>query len=168
MSANQAGTNDRISALTALRFFAAFVVVIFHMADYSFKGLLGGPLEKGHLAVDLFFILSGFILAHIYGAAFAEKGYSKRAFFVARFARIYPGHLTMMIVFLLYVIILGSIGFPYNPERYRPQSFLWHVTLLDAWGLDRELSWNIPAWSISAEFFAYTMFPFIARPIMRL
>ena len=160
--------NAKINALTPLRFFAAFAVVVYHMRDYSLAGLRGGPLEKAHLAVDLFFVLSGFILAHVYGEAFTEKRSSLRAFFVARLARVYPAHLAMMIVFLLYVAYLGSIGFSYNAERYRPESFLWHATLLDAWGIDRGLTWNFPAWSISAEFSAYLIFPFIVGPLMRL
>ena len=42
--------------------------------------------------------------------------------------------------------------------------FLWHATLLDAWGIDRGLTWNFPAWSISAEFSAYLMFPSLSAP----
>jgi peptidoglycan/LPS O-acetylase OafA/YrhL len=158
----------RIDSLTSLRFFAAFAVVLYHMRDYSLQGLRGGPLEKAHLAVDLFFILSGFILAHVYGTAFTERKTSIREFFVARLARIYPAHFVMMIIFLLYVTTLGSMGFSYNPERYRPISFIWHISLLDAVGVDNNLTWNFPAWSISAEFFAYLMFPFVIAPVMRL
>ena len=160
--------NEKINALTSLRFFAAFAVVIFHMADYSPEHLHWDRLEKAHLAVDLFFILSGFILAHVYGVVFSEKKGSTRVFLISRLARIYPAHLAMMIVFLLYFLIIFSAGIPYNAERYRPNSFLWHITLLGASGLDRGLSWNFPAWSISAEFCAYLMFPFIIRPCMRL
>jgi peptidoglycan/LPS O-acetylase OafA/YrhL len=138
------------------------------MSDYSLESLRNSPLEKGRLAVDLFFILSGFILAHVYGAAFADKNCNVKAFFIARIARIYPAHLAMMIIFLLYVVVLGALGFPYNAERYRPESFLWHVTLLDAWGIDKDVSWNLPAWSIGAEFAAYIAFPFLIGPIMRL
>src|ERR1039458_4042522 len=116
-SGSHPAMNAKINALTSLRFFAAFAVVVYHMRDYSLAGLRGGPLEKARLAVDLFFVLSGFILAHVYGAAFTEKRSSLRAFFVARLARIYPAHLAMMIVFLLYVACLGSIGFSYNAER---------------------------------------------------
>jgi peptidoglycan/LPS O-acetylase OafA/YrhL len=168
MSFDRPNLYARLDALTSLRFFAAFIVVIFHMSDYSLETLRKGPLEKGRLAVDLFFILSGFILAHVYGAAFARNDCSTGRFFVARLGRIYPAHFAMMIVFLAYVLIMGSMGFSYNVERYRADSFIWHLTLLDAWGLDRGLSWNIPAWSISAEFAAYLLFPFIIRPIMRL
>ena len=160
--------NARIDALTSLRFFAAFAVVVYHMRDYSLGSLRDGPLQKAWLAVDLFFILSGFILAHVYGAAFAQRKGSSRKFLVARLARIYPAHLAMMIVFLIYIIILILIGLPYNAERYRPESFLWHVALLDGWGIDRGLTWNFPAWSISAEFSAYLLFPFIVRPLMQL
>lgn len=159
----------KINTLTSLRFFAAISVVIYHMRDYSLEQLRGGPLERANLAVDLFFILSGFILAHVYGAVFAEKrSGTTRAFFVARLARLYPAHLAMMTVFLLYVVYLGAIGLPYNADRYGLGSFLWHVMLLDAWGLDSGLTWNFPAWSISAEFSAYLIFPFIVRPLMQL
>jgi peptidoglycan/LPS O-acetylase OafA/YrhL len=89
-------------------------------------------------------------------------------YLTARFARIYPAHLAMMLAFLAYVAVLGSAGFSFNEQRYRPEPFLLHVTLLDAWNLDRSLSWNHPAWSISAEFAAYLAFPLIVGPLLRL
>ena len=131
------------------------------MRDYSNGLLRVGHIEKAHLAVDFFFILSGFILAHVYGREFSSGRASWKDFLIARFARIYPAHLTIMILFLVYISVFGSIGFNYNLDRYRVDTFIEHILLIDAWGVSNTLSWNYPSWSISAEFFAYFLFPIL-------
>ena len=58
----------QIRGLTSLRFFAAYWVVLHHLDDALRPNIdaYSGLLRKGYLAVDLFFILSGFILCHVY------------------------------------------------------------------------------------------------------
>ena len=66
-------------------------------------GFLPNLAAKGYLGVELFFVLSGFILSHVYLHAFAEKRFSYRGFLWARIARVYPLH----IFTLLGVMALG-------------------------------------------------------------
>ena len=159
--------NAKINALTPLRFqrhspWLSIICEITHSRAYA-AALLRKPIWRSIYSLScpaLFLRMFMVRPSRRKGAAcerFSSPGWP-----------VYPAHLAMMIVFLLYVAYLGSIGFSYNAERYRPELFLWHATLLDAWGIDRGLTWNFPAWSISAEFSAYLIFPFIVGPLMRL
>ena len=156
-----------IAPLTSLRFVAALVIVIFHIRDYSLVGWRGGVIERGGLAVDFFFILSGFILAHAHGAAFATGRGSLRGFLAARIARLYPVHAVVLTLFVAYVGLLGVLGFSYNTARYTPGALLAHVLLLPAWNIAPDMTWNYPDWSIGAEFAAYLCFPALALLLLR-
>ena len=86
-----------LKPLTSLRFIAAFWVLLYHFKDHL--GLdLGrfGLVAHGYLGVDLFFTLSGFILAHVYltGLEAGEFGYG--GFLKNRIARVYPMHLAAL------------------------------------------------------------------------
>ncbi|OYW90451.1 MAG: acyltransferase, partial [Caulobacterales bacterium 32-67-6] len=83
---------DRMPALTSIRFWLALGVVLFHyQLNMVPQGGTGVALiERARLAVDFFFILSGFVLAHVYGRHVREGRYSHGRFLIARLARIYP------------------------------------------------------------------------------
>src|ERR1700728_4626085 len=83
-----------LRALTGIRFFAAFSVVIFHsrIGGYFFEHghyAMAYFFMSGYLAVPLFFLLSGFILAYTYKGQMERPGDFRR-FWEARFARIWP------------------------------------------------------------------------------
>src|SRR5690348_9842412 len=96
-----------LNALTGLRFFAAFYVVIFHFGKYHLASAphwLFNIGRSGYIAVGLFFVLSGFVLTYTYlGGAAPWTRLDKRTFWVARLARIYP----------LYVLSL-AMAVPYT------------------------------------------------------
>lgn len=87
-----------ISSLTALRGIAALLVIIFHF-DLIFFRLAASDtpffIRNGYLWVDFFFILSGFIMMHVYGESFSGKFNIQvfKKYMRARFARIYPLHI---------------------------------------------------------------------------
>src|SRR5579871_3338787 len=86
-----------LSNLTPLRGIAALLVAIFHFEMAIARFVPASTtmfFEKSYLMVDFFFVMSGFIILHVYGGDFkytVAKG-SLKKFFVARFARIYPLH----------------------------------------------------------------------------
>ena len=85
----------RIDALTSLRFFAALWVVFFHQWLTYYPKTLGSwfyqtLISKGFLGVDIFFLLSGYILAYVYLKGARPPKVNKIFFWRARFARIYP------------------------------------------------------------------------------
>jgi peptidoglycan/LPS O-acetylase OafA/YrhL len=154
-----------LTGLTALRGIAAWWVVFYHFAPFSYAHL---PLniwlitKKGFLAVDLFFILSGFVIFYSYQHSLSADVRSLRAFFVKRLARVYPLHLLFLMMFLILTVSLQILrNTPPDPLMFSPAQFGLQLTLLQAWGFaeNAALSWNYPAWSISAEFFAYLLFP---------
>jgi peptidoglycan/LPS O-acetylase OafA/YrhL len=158
----------KLSALTGIRAFAALAVVLYHFT----RGF--PPLESlflhGYLGVDLFFILSGFIIHHVYRDTFS-KGAGREDFLTFiryRFARIYPVHFAMIAVMLcLYLIAISALGItPDDPAPYTWTALAASLTLTHGWfGAP---SPNIPSWSVSAEWFAYLLYPFICVAAVRL
>ncbi len=159
-----------ISSLTPMRGIAAIWVMFFHIDVIiyyrDFGALISreetGILSKGYLWVDFFFILSGFIISHVYGAgltaSFMKWGYVKE-YLRARFSRIYPLHIFTILLLLPFVAIAPLI----KPEIVDGSwtSFLAWSALIDNIILTTSmnqhvyLSWNIVSWSIAAEWWAY-------------
>src|SRR5262245_7472899 len=90
----------RLDALTALRFFAAAAVVIHHSRGLFLPQALGGWL-LAKFGVSFFFVLSGFILVHVYPEL--PTGRSVVRFWMARVARLWPLHLVS--IGLLFVLV---------------------------------------------------------------
>ena len=150
-----------LDALTGIRGIAAWGVVLYHVR-LSLTALLPGPviaiLAKGYLAVDLFFILSGFVIWYNYAARIAEGGAgAARLFLWRRFARVWPLHGAILAGFLGLALAMMVTG--RDASAYPLGELPLHLLLIQNWGLTDELSWNHPAWSISTEFAAYLAFP---------
>ncbi len=167
---------SNLQELTSVRALAAFIVVIFHQFfDAANPPSIGNNLiADGHLGVDLFFMLSGFILAHVYLSAWREGTFSYKRFLTNRFARLYPLHLTMTLIFVAAYQALAIMGAETVAEGQNWAHLPWHLALMHAWGVTDGHSWNFPSWSVSAETFAYLMFPIsltialIFRPVVTL
>lgn len=169
-----------LSNLTPLRGIAALITVIFHVDLFlsNGAGALVHPqdsliLTRMYLMVDFFFILSGFIMLHVYGKWFADKVSASefKRFTIARFARVYPLHFAT----LVYMIILYStfhwLGVPKNPileVENHPYSIVTNLLLLQSMNLHHWFSWVHAAWSISTEWWMYMIFPFLVIPFSRL
>jgi peptidoglycan/LPS O-acetylase OafA/YrhL len=148
----------KIEALTSIRFFAAISVVFFHVgytAVANWYAPLAAVTSYGYAAVGLFYILSGFVLAHTY----LDRRTDLRAFYFARFARIYPLYLLALILAFPVFAQRAHLG-EYSAVRFFA-SVLTVPTMLQAWVPATALAWNAPAWSLSAEAFFYLVFPFI-------
>lgn len=146
-----------VRTLTGLRGYAALWVMLFHYtASIEGDGILLLIARQGTCGLTTFFVLSGFILAHVYHNQFAVRvsGASYRAFLWARIARVYPLHLVTLFAWLALV--------PRQPAD-TALTFALNLFLIQSWGLTNELSWNQPSWSISVEFFAYLLLPLVVR-----
>jgi peptidoglycan/LPS O-acetylase OafA/YrhL len=157
---------DRYAALDAWRGLAALSVVYGHQT----AGRIDATMSIAfYLSVDFFFALSGFVLAHRY---WDELARDRKPFFpvvVARFARLYPAH-----VFVLFMLLIGfgiealpayqtgapllaawRDAIPPFPGGPGLSTFILNLLLLQNVGLTPSgLTWNVPSWSISVEFFA--------------
>lgn len=150
-----------IKTLTSLRFFAALSIVIFHYT-YEIDALRNGLPGRFYTGVDFFFILSGFILTHSYIRAIEEGTFSARDFYIKRFARIYPVHIVTLILSALTTaatLFYWGVGFD-TGDRWG--CLASSVLMVQAWGLHAKPCFNNPSWSISAEWFAYLLFPVLA------
>lgn len=158
-----------IRALTGIRFFAAAWVVVFHFrgdVESVFPAWrhLEAVTGAGYLGVDLFFILSGFIIAYNYASTF-DRGVLRRdylRFLWLRLARIYPVHLATLLT-LLSVVFAARVLHVQLKNPFGASDFLKNLFMVHAWFGRADPSWNYPAWSISAEWFAYLLFPLAAR-----
>ncbi|MGE3142932.1 MAG: acyltransferase family protein [Hyphomonadaceae bacterium] len=160
---------NELKALTSLRFFAAFWVLLYHFKDHlGFNLGQIGLIADGWLGVDLFFMLSGFILAHVYLGQ-AERGRFRYAHFLQnRLARIYPMHLAALAAMLaLYALAHATGAGIGDPNAFRLADLPAHLLLIHAWGATAQVGWNFPSWSISAEWGAYLLFPLAAGLALR-
>jgi peptidoglycan/LPS O-acetylase OafA/YrhL len=150
-----------IKPLTGLRFIAAFWLLL-----YFFWPRLGlGPredfalIEYGSMGVDLFFILSGFILAHVYGPQVEANTFHWPSFIWARLARVYPLHLACLAAMIVLWALALKMGSQIEAKAFNVAQIPAHIAMVQAWGVVPSDGWNFPSWSISAEWFAYLTFP---------
>lgn len=158
-----------LKPLTSLRFIAAFWVLLYHFKDHL--GLeLGrfGLVADGYLGVDLFFTLSGFILAHVYLTSLDAGRFGYGGFLKNRIARVYPMHLAALAAMLVLFAGAAMLGVgESNPDAFRLSDLPAHLLMIHAWGATPSVGWNFPSWSISAEWAAYLAFPLIAALVLK-
>ena len=151
----------QLDALTGIRGIAAWAVVLFHLRLSLVKVLPGWGMAvaaKGYLAVDLFFMLSGFVLWYNYADRLRAGGWpATRQFWWRRVTRIWPLHAAILTLFVAYALLAVWRG--RDGGHYPFAQLPLHYLLIQNWGFTRELAWNDPAWSISTEMAAYVLFP---------
>jgi peptidoglycan/LPS O-acetylase OafA/YrhL len=155
-----------IRSHTGLRGVAAFFVVFYHL-QFTHPHL---PFEdatsifkQSYLMVDLFFILSGFIISYVYSDQMAQ-GLSYISFMKKRLIRLFPLHLCCLFV-LVFGLVTQNAALDLLGKDSRPiftqestTALISQLFLLNAW-FPKDGTWNIPSWSISAEIFAYALYP---------
>lgn len=161
-----------LRSITGLRAVAAAWVVLVH-AQALTSALVSLPSwtesisTLGFLGVDLFFAISGFVIAHRYFESMSGpwRFAQVRDFLVLRVARLYPMHLTMLMATGLLVWVWGQRG---DSGLSVPLSALPSQLFLTHGWFNQQLSWNEPSWTISLEWLAYLAFPFLAVAVGRL
>ena len=148
-----------IRPLTSLRFFAALWVVLFHYWPKLDAAFTPALVAKGYLGVELFFVLSGFILCHVYLTAFGEGRFRYGAFLWNRLARVYPLHLATLLGMIALGVVAGLAGVSVDAGILRWDALPANLLMVQAWGFAPAAAFNHPSWSISAEWFAYLSFP---------
>lgn len=161
-----------IRPLTSLRFFAALWVVAYH---YVWPALGPGTpawltafVAAGFVGVPVFFVLSGFVLLYNYEDADFRAPDAKRAFWAARFARIYPVYIVAFLLTVpptLYALWTGVPGLP--SLRDHAVGAVLSPLLLQAWAGPAHAAWNTPGWTLSVEAAFYVAFPWMALAAAR-
>ncbi len=146
----------QLPALTGIRTLLAFNIVLFHFTP-PYLGPLRPMVENGFIFVNFFFLISGFVLTYNYSDRAATI--VKRDFWIARFSRLYP-------VYLL--VLLISLKMLQLEWQARSHGEFWVgliLTPLLMQGLSPALAtfWNTVAWTLSCEFAFYAVFPWLIR-----
>jgi peptidoglycan/LPS O-acetylase OafA/YrhL len=152
-----------ILALTGIRFFAAFFVVLYHTQIPMFLAqhrlpVFGLFLAHGYIAVLLFFLLSGFILSYTYTGQIERIG-GYRRFWEARFARIWPLY--------AFSLLLSSIINHSTPSAGLAVATIFMVQSWSPIRPEIASTWNFVCWTLSAEAFFYLVFPVFQRWLER-
>jgi peptidoglycan/LPS O-acetylase OafA/YrhL len=147
--------------LDAIRALAALAVLISHVASRALSGgLLWQLAALGQPAVDVFFVLSGFVIAHVVSTREQHGADYVRA----RAARLYSG----VVPALALTFVLDHAGRAFNPGFYAhlPNPPLWnawhYATALsftnEIWGAHLQPGSNLPYWSLGFEAWYYAAF----------
>ncbi|OYQ35099.1 hypothetical protein CHU93_01925 [Sandarakinorhabdus cyanobacteriorum] len=149
-------------ALDGLRGLCALLICLFHFKAAG--PLAAAPLLRGSwLCVDFFFVLSGFVIAAGWGGRL-ERPADLPRFLLLRLARVWPLHMVMLCLFLATEYAgaaLSGLGIMHRPAfgpGHGPDDWLASALLLNCFGLTSGPAWNVPAWSIAAEYWSWAIF----------
>ncbi len=157
----------QLDQITFTRFIAALSVVFFHYGMDVFPAnipYLHEVVTAGPIAVNYFYILSGFIMAIAYyrpqhdDRSQQKNNFNKWKYWLARFARIYPVYLLALLL-----IVIAK----YKTLGDDPLTLPLHLTMLQAWIPSYPITLNTPGWSLSVEAFFYLCFPFLLFSIYK-
>lgn len=151
----------RLDALTGLRWWAAFIVFLYHILVFApIPGPLATVFAQGYLGVTFFFVLSGFVLTWS-----ARPGVRQSTFYWRRFARIYPSHFVALLLAIPVFYTLGAIPAGSFLKPFDPAVLLLSVVLVQGWWLAPTVlfSGNPAAWTLTCEAFFYALHPYVSR-----
>src|ERR1700734_3742350 len=160
---------EHFEVLDGLRGSAAFLIVIFHLFNYSFG--FQGPwalVKHAYLAVDFFFALSGFVVAYAYDDRWTRM--SVLQFFRIRLIRLHP-----LVLIGATLALLGYLFDPFSKARNHtdaPMLLLAYITSLlllpspPVGGRHNESqALNGPAWSLMQEYLGNIAYALIFRKL---
>ncbi|MBD8687376.1 MULTISPECIES: acyltransferase family protein [unclassified Rhizobium] len=176
--------SEHFYGVDMLRGIAAVAVLIWHYQHFFMGGSLlhGAPppgmivarsdqplysflwpiYEHGYWAVQAFWIISGFVFAHVY----AGRKVDGRKFAIARFARLYPLHLITLLVVTMAQFISKKLNGGFQIIGFNDlYHFFLNVFFVGGWGFHLGNSFNEPSWSVSIELAIYAVFFFLAHRI---
>ncbi|WP_294244342.1 acyltransferase [uncultured Chryseobacterium sp.] len=140
-----------IKSLTGLRGVAALWITLFHYIYIKFNFLI----EKGYVAVDIFFVLSAFLLTISYSEKFRTLSTEKvNIFYKKRVNRIYPIYFFSLIFIILFV------------ERASVADFIINAGLIQCFFNPNYMLSSV-YWSLSTEWICYLIFPFMLYAVIR-
>jgi|GEM_PF-351210 len=159
-------------SLDILRAVAAVVVLAWHYehffsASSTFKRvdlplywLLMPFYEYGYWAVGGFWVISGFVFAHVYSGKIVKAS----EFAAARFARLYPLHLiTLVFIGIEQIVSFKTLGHYTLVAGNSKTDFVRHLFFVAGWGFTNAVNFNGPIWSVSVEIAIYIGFFLLAR-----
>lgn len=190
--------NEHFMALEWLRFFLGLYIIIFHTFHYANSpNFIRDIFGFGFFATSTFFILSGFLLSHVYlkhhGTNSVILRESSRSFIVKRFSNLYPIHIFSMFLYIGIIMVIPYFGInendanatirfvvfdsnngtPHEELRHYMSNtelflaFIMNIFMVQSWN-PYYMMFNFPTWSISTLFFFYLIFPFVVLKINKI
>ena len=168
-------SKKHFKVLDALRGVAAIVVVLFHVLEiYSGGNHIEQLINHGYLAVDFFFMLSGYVMAHAYDDRWDRM--SLKDFFKRRVIRLHP--------MILLGMTFGALCFYFGASDYFPriaETPFWELILItligytlipvppsmDIRGWNEMHPLNGPAWSLFLEYIANVLHALVLRKLSK-
>jgi peptidoglycan/LPS O-acetylase OafA/YrhL len=171
-------SKNKFYTLEVCRFGAALAVLFWHYQHLLISGVATEEFIKmadrtrlplyqifalfydlGYFAVQIFWILSGFIFFWKYAASIHARSVSLRDFFVFRFSRLYPLHaVTLLAVCGLQAVYVASHRSSFIYGDNDAPHFLSQVFMASNWFKGQPFTFNGPIWSVSAEVIIYLAF----------
>jgi peptidoglycan/LPS O-acetylase OafA/YrhL len=151
-----------IRSLTGVRGVAALIIVIYHYGKFHLDHVNDvWDVPHGYLPVDLFFMLSGFVIGYVYrDNLHPESSSSYRIFLIKRFARLYPAYIVISAFYVL-KIALGLTG-DETFARFGWFDAVGNLLLLTGWGLNVYPLIGV-SWASSAELGSYFAAPVLMK-----
>mgnify|MGYP003633816196 CR=1 FL=1 len=145
---------QKLDSIQALRAVAALAVVLGHIAQLEMRFLpdpvLGPYWLFGFSGVDLFFVISGFVMVHVTRGIDGASGHQAGRFLFARVTRIYPPYWLFTLIALAGLVLVPGIG-----SRGLDDVSLWGSFLLIP---DRSLPILPVGWTLDDELYFYIVF----------
>lgn len=157
--------SDQMLHLDALRIVGAVMIVVFHFNRFiNLDGrwqLADDTIKSFSLIVDLFFLISGYVMAAIYTGRLSTFA-KYRDFLQKRVARLGPLHWATLLVFVV-IAALGWAGVinERDASRYDVACIPQNILFIHAWGTCKAQTWNFASWAISAEMGLYLALPLL-------
>jgi peptidoglycan/LPS O-acetylase OafA/YrhL len=171
--------SNKLLGLEALRFVAAFAVLMRHYLHFAYLadqpvdlfenqlplyGLLQRFYDDGEYGVWIFWCISGFIFFWKYRDVISDRSTGGWTFFVFRFSRLYPLHfVTLIIVAILQAAYFRLHGYFFVYQDNDVRNFLQQIFMASEWGPRHVRGFNGPIWSISVEVLVYAVFFLMLR-----
>ncbi len=157
MSEGSTRARHTFDGLDGLRGMAALMVFFYHGEQ---SGVFEARPHGAYLAVDLFFVISGFVIAYVYEPRF-QAGLDAWTFFKQRWVRFYPLYIVGAVLGLIYFFAYHA----WNEMAYSPTDVMTIAPqfVLSPSGPHHLYSLNPPAWSLFAELCVNLLFVLIWR-----
>lgn len=163
---------NNLKFLTSLKGIAAWWIVLFHIREHLLiylPEIILKLINKGYIMVDLFFVISGFLISYNYLSILSNLNLHEiKNFYIKRIVRIYPLHFLILIAYIIIPVAYTICEKSYLGVKFKISYFISNLFLIHNWGVCNHLSWNVPSWAVSVEIAAYLLFPLIAFLIIKL
>ena len=151
---------ESINSINGLRGIACLMIVLYHTRLGVDIPLIGGIVKNGFMFVEVFLVISGFVMAYNYGDRIGQQNF--KTYISRRYFKLMPLFWTSELVLFLYAIVQNIVGGRYIiPKSYF--AFIFEQTGFCGWSQTIGRPWNDPLWTISCLLWCYALYYVVAK-----